>query len=172
MNETWDRILRACKLEPELFEEVEADTTATVPAGIVVVLAALAAGIGNILTSGVFGLIAFSVFGLLSWYAWAFATYLIGTRLLPEYGTQADQGQLLRTMGFAAAPGLIRVLGLIPGIGEIFFPIAAIWMLISTVVAVRQALDYTSTLRAIGVTALGWIAYNVILFLPAYLFRL
>ena len=172
MEELWDRILRAAKLEPELYEEVEADAGATSQAALVVVASALAAGIGNVVTAGVPGLIVFTLFALAGWYVWAFLTYIIGTRLLPEYQTEADYGQLLRTLGFAAAPGMIRILGIIPGIGPLFFPLAGIWMLIATVIAVRQALDYKSTLRAIAVCIIGWIAYAVILFLPALIFRM
>jgi hypothetical protein len=88
--------------------------------------------------------------------AWAALTYLIGTRLLPEPQTRADIGELLRTIGFASAPGLLRVLGAIPFIGPPIYAIAAIWMLLAMVVAVRQALDYTSTGRALAVCVLGW----------------
>ena len=158
-------------LDPEVYEEVEADPSATFSAALVVVLSALAAGIGSIFTAGVFGLIAYSLFALFAWYVWAFSSYYIGTRLLPEYETEADHGQLLRTMGFAAAPGLIRVLGVIPGIGGLFYPLAGIWMLIATVIAVRQALDYSSTVRAVAVCTLGWIVYAAVAFLPAYIFR-
>jgi hypothetical protein len=87
---------------------------------------------------------------------------MIGTRLLPTAQTHADWKQLLRTTGFASAPGLIRVAGLIPLIGWFVYLIAGIWMLAAFVVAVRQALDYTSTLRAVGVCVLGWIAYALI----------
>ena len=172
MEELWDRILRASKLEPDVYEEVEADQAATPQAALVVVLSAVAAGIGNVVSAGVFGVIVFAIAALIGWYVWAYLTYFIGTRLLPEVQTQADYGQLLRTIGFASAPGMIRVFGIIPGIGGLFFPLAGIWMLIATVIAVRQALDYTSTLRAVGVCLLGWIVYAVIAFIPALLFRL
>ncbi len=172
MQELWDRILRAAKLEPELYEEVEGDAGATSQATLVVVASALAAGIGNVFTAGVLGLIVFALFALIAWYVWAFLIYLIGTRLLPEYKTEADHGQLLRTLGFAAAPGMIRILGIIPGIGPLVSVLAGIWMLIATVIAVRQALDYKSTLRAIAVCIIGWIAYAVIAFLPRLIFRM
>ena len=172
MGELWDRILRACKLEADVYEEVEADQAATPQAALVVVLSAVAAGIGNSASAGIFGLIVFAIAALIGWYVWAYLTYFIGTRLLPEVQTEADYGQLLRTLGYASAPGLIRVLGIIPGIGGLFFPLAFIWMLIATVIAVRQALDYTSTLRAVGVCVLGWIVYAVIAFIPALIFCL
>ncbi len=172
MEELWDRILRASKLESEVYEEVEADQSATTQAALVVVLSAVAAGIGNVVNAGILGVIVFAVFALVGWYVWAYLTYFIGTRVLPEERTEADYGQLLRTIGFASAPGLIRVLGIIPGIGGLVFPLAGIWMLIATVIAVRQALDYTSTLRAVAVCVIGWILYAVIAFIPTLIFRL
>ena len=95
---------------------------------------------------------------MFGWLIWAGLTYLIGTRLLPESRTRADWGQLLRTTGFAAAPGIVRVLGIIPLLGWLVFGIAYLWMLAAFVVAVKQALDYTSTGRAIGVCLIGWVA--------------
>ena len=100
---------------------------------------------------------------LIGWYVWAYLTYLIGTKLLPEPQTKADFGELLRTIGFASSPGLIRVLGIIPGLGGVVFLAASIWMLIAMVIAVRQALDYKSTLRAVGVCVIGWIIQALIL---------
>ena len=70
---------------------------------------------------------------------------------------------MLRTIGFSSSPGLIRVLGFVPGLGGMVFFVASIWMLVAMVIAVRQALDYTSTLRAIGVCVIGWAAQIVIL---------
>ncbi len=102
------------------------------------------------------------VVALVGWYIWAYLTYLIGTKLLSEPQTKADHGELLRTIGFSSSPGLIRVLGIIPGMQSIVFPIAAIWMLVAMVIAVRQALDYSSTLRAIGVCVIGWIVQIVL----------
>ena len=156
MADIQDRMLRAAKLDVELYEEVEHDEGALGQATTVVVLSAAAAGIGSLGAGGLAGLIGGTLAALLGWYVWAFLTYFIGTRLLPEPQTRADYGQLLRTIGFSSAPGLIRVLGIIPGLGAIVFVVAGIWMLIAMVIAVRQALDYTSTWRAVGVCAIGW----------------
>jgi len=152
-----ERMLRAAKLEARLYEEVEADSGAMKQAMGVVVLASLAAGIGSAGRVGVTGMVMGTLAALAGWYIWAFLTYLIGTRLLPEPQTKTTHSELLRTIGFASSPGLIRVLGLIPGLAAFVFPVAAIWMLIAMVIGVRQALDYTSTLRAVGVCLIGWI---------------
>ena len=152
-----NRIIRAAKLDVALYEEVEADKSALRQAMGVVVLSSIAAGIGRASIAGLFGLLMMVVVALVGWYIWAYLTYFIGTKLLPEQQTKADHGELLRTIGFSSSPGLIRVLGIIPAMQSIVFPIAAIWMLAAMVIAVRQALDYTSTLRAIGVCAIGWV---------------
>lgn len=165
-----DRIIRAAKLDVHLYEEVEADRDATGQAMAVVVLSAVAAGIGSLGSGGLLGLVGGTILALVGWFIWAFLTYFIGTRLLPEPQTKADYGELLRTIGFASAPGLIRVFGIIPGLGAFLFLIAGIWMLVATVIAVRQALDYTSTPRAVGVCLIGWLAQVLILILAAQLF--
>ena len=67
--------------------------------------------------------------------------------------------------GFSAAPGLIRVLGLVPGLADAVFAIAGVWMLIAMVISVRQALDYTSTWRALAVCFLGWLVQGAIFLL-------
>jgi hypothetical protein len=164
-----DRIIRAAKLDAHLYEEVEADTEAMGQAMGVVVLSSVAAGLATITRGGFAGIVPSillgTLFGLISWFVWAYLTYFIGTKLLPEAQTRADFGQLLRTIGFSSSPGLIRVLGVIPGLTWIVFLIANIWMLIAMVIAVRQALDYESTLRASGVCLIGWIIQGLILML-------
>ncbi len=152
-----DRIIRAAKLDVNLYEEVEADKTAMRQAMGVVVLSSVAAGIGTIARGGLGGILAGTVAALIGWYLWAYLTYFIGTKWLPEPQTKADLGELLRTIGFSSSPGLIRVLGIIPGLGGIVFLVASIWMLVAMVIAVRQALDYKSTGRAVGVCVIGWI---------------
>jgi len=160
-----DRMVRASKLDVHLYEEVEADKGAMGQAIGVVVLSSIAAGIGSIGKGGLLGILLGAVFALIGWYVWAYLTYLIGTKVLPEPQTKADPGELLRTVGFSSSPGLIRVLGIIPGLAGVFFLVAAVWMLVAMVIAVRQALDYKSTLRAIGVCVIGWIIQSLILLL-------
>jgi len=159
-----NRIIRAAKLDVALYEEVEADKSALGQAMGVVVLSSIAAGIGSTSKAGLLGMLMMVLVTLIGWYIWAYLAYFIGTKLLPGPQTKADHGELLRTIGFSSSPGLIRVLGIIPVLRSIVFPIAAIWMLVAMVIAVRQALDYKSTLRAIGVCAIGWIVY-VLLFM-------
>ena len=157
-----NRMIRAAKLDVHLYEEVEADQGAMVQAMTVVILSALAAGIGNA-NMGLGGMVVGLIAALIGWYVWAFLTYFIGTKFLAEPQTRSDHRELLRTIGFSSAPGLIRVLGIIPGLRALVFLVAGIWMLVAMVIAVRQALDYTSTGRAIGVCVIGWVVQILIL---------
>ncbi len=163
MNIFWQRIIRAVKLDTALYEEVEKDTNALPQAMAVVVLSALAAGIGSISKIGVAGIIVGAIIGLLAWYVWAFLTYFIGTKLLPEPQTKSNLGELLRTIGFSSAPGLIRILAIFGGLQRLIFSFAAAWMLIAMVIAVKVALDYKSTWRAVGVCLIGWIIQVLLL---------
>ena len=158
-----ERIIRAARLDVSLYEEVEADKGAMKQAMGVVVFSSVAAGIGVVAKGGLSGILMGTIVSLAGWYIWAYVTYFIGTKLLPEPQTKADHGELLRTIGFSSSPGLIRVLGIIPGLGRVVFLVASIWMLAAMVIAVRQALDYKSTLRAVGVCIIGWFLQALIL---------
>ena len=165
MSSFKDRIIRAAKLDVNLYEEVEADKGAMVQAMGVVVISSIAAGIGVTGIGGLGGILMGTITALIGWYIWAYLTYFIGTKILPEPQTKADHGELLRTIGFSSSPGLIRVFGIIPGLGKVVLLVASIWMLVAMVIAVRQALDYNSTLRAVGVCVIGWIIQTVVLVL-------
>ncbi|WP_027716371.1 YIP1 family protein [Desulfuromonas sp. TF] len=159
----WNRIVRAAKLDVHLYEEVEADRGALGQAALVVVLSSLAAGVGGAAEGGIPGLLVLALAALAGWFIWAWLIWIIGTKLLPEPQTSADTGEMLRTLGFAASPGLIRFLGVIPALAVIVNIIAGIWMLVATITAVRQALDYRSTWRAVGVCLVGWIVQILVL---------
>ncbi len=162
MENLFDRMMRAAKLDVQLYEEVEKDQTAMTQAMTVVLISSLAGGVGSLGVMGFWGLLVGLVASLVGWFVWAFLTYFIGTKLLPEPQTKADLGELLRTIGFSSSPGVIRVLGVIPFLGTIVMFAASIWMLVAMVIAVRQALDYQSTWRAVGVCLIGWIAQMVL----------
>jgi hypothetical protein len=164
-----NRIIRACKLDTTLYEEVEADKSATFQAALVVVLSSLAAGIGAI-SLGSYNFIMPAILSLISWYIWAYLIYLIGAKLFPEENTKADHGELLRTIGFSSAPGLIRVFGFTSELMTITFIGAGIWMLFAMIIAVRQALDYQSTWRAIGVVVIGFLVQAFVLILLLKIF--
>ena len=158
-----DRLIGAAKLDVKIYEEVEADSGALNQAMAVVVLSSLAGGIGITGTAGGKGIVVGAFIALISWFVWAYLTYIIGTKILPEPQTKADLGELLRTIGFSSSPGIIRILGIIPGLGGIIFVVAGIWMLVAMIIAIRQALDYQSTWRAVGVCIIGWIIQGLIM---------
>ncbi|MEW6570898.1 MAG: YIP1 family protein [Nitrospirota bacterium] len=167
MSSFKDRIIRAARLDIHLYEEVEADTQALGQAMAVVFLSSIAAGIGALQKGGLGGILISTTGALIGWFIWAYLTYFIGTKLLPEEQTRATPSELLRTIGFSSSPGLIRVLGIIPGLTGIVMFGASVWMLVAMVIAVRQALDYKSTLRAVAVCIIGWliqITFFLILF--------
>ena len=155
-----ERMVGAARLERATYEEVEHDRAATGQALGVVVLSAVATGLG--LGAGLRGLIINTLASIVMWAIWAALVYAVGTRLLPEPDTRADWGEVARTVGFAQTPGVLRLFGIIPGLGEFIRAAADVWVLIATVVAVRQALDYRSLPRAVGVCLIGWILQIVV----------
>jgi hypothetical protein len=157
-----DRIIRAVTLDVRLYQRVKTDKKAMGQATAAVLLSSLAAGIGTIARAGFGGLITGTILALIRWCIWASLTYLIGTRLLPESRTKEDIEPFARTVGFSAAPGLIRVFGIVPPAAELVFLVADMWMLVAMVIAVRQALDYLWTERAVGACVPGWIVSMVI----------
>ncbi len=143
------RILRAAKLEASLYDEVKADNEATGQALGVVVLAVMADGLGR--KVGIGAIVTGVILGIGSWYLGALLIYWLGTKVLPEPQTEADVGGVLRATGFSSAPGLIGILATLPNF-QVFVPfVAGIWMVIADVIAVRQALNYRSTGRALAV---------------------
>jgi hypothetical protein len=168
MNALVARMVRAAKLDATLYEEVEGDRGSRLQALGVVIISSIAFGLGT--GAGVGGLVTGTIASILGWYLWAFITYIIGTRLLPEPTTRADHGELLRTMGFANAPGVISVLGIIPGLRAIVIAVAQVWMLVAAIVAIRAALDYQSVWRAVAVVVIGWIVRLVLIILLVSLF--
>lgn len=163
MSTLANRLIGSARLDIRSYEEVETDPYANTQAVGVVLLSSLAAAIGT----GIRDLpttLQLMMVALVSWIVWVLLTLFIGTQLFPERDTRADFSQVLRTTGFSASPGILRIFGIIPGIGWIVFSLATIWMLFTFVVAVRQALDYTTTGRALVVCLLGWIIYGVLFF--------
>jgi hypothetical protein len=135
----------------------------------VVLIASVASGIGlgilglreHGLPWFLLGVLAGAAAGAVGWLLWAYITYYIGTRLFKGPKTSATYGELLRTLGFSQSPGVLRVVYFVPILGAIVALATGIWMLIAGVIAVRQALDFT-TARAIGTVIVGWIPYSII----------
>jgi hypothetical protein len=168
----WSRMIRAAGLNIGLYEEVEADTSANLQAFAAVVLVGLATGIGT----GISGVLQqdaiWFLWGILvglattigGWLLWALLAYLLGTTVFRGPETEATYGQLLRTLGFAHSPGVFRFFSFIPFLGGLISFAASVWVLVAGVIAVRQALDF-STGRAIATCVVGWLIYMLVLFL-------
>lgn len=145
------RAIGAARLEIPVFEEVEADRHATGQALAIVVASGIAAGVGltsNVVDAPVLHRV---MLYLLMWVFWATASFIVGVYLMPEPQTHTDVGELLRTIGFAASPGILRIFGTLPAVGEMIYGISTAWMVVAMVIAIRQALDYKSTSRAVVV---------------------
>jgi len=151
------RAIGAARLEVPVFEEIEADRQATSQALLIVVLSSMAAGIGVTTSYYNVPVLHRVMLALLLWVFWATSTYVVGVYLMPEPQTNTSVGELLRTIGFAASPGLLRVLGVIPALGTVIYGLSTAWMFVAMVIAIRQALDYKSTARAIVVCLVTWI---------------
>jgi hypothetical protein len=166
-----NRMIRAARLEVPLYEEVEADLTATNQALLVVVLVAVAAGIGQALgatltgnSSAVVGLLISGVLSaLISWAVWSYVVYFVGTRF---FGGTATYGELLRTLGFAQAPRVLAILSFIPVLGGIIAAVAGIWALVTSFIATRQALDIDNT-KTVFTILIGLVVLIVVSILVA-----
>jgi hypothetical protein len=156
-----ERALGAARLDAAVYEEIEHDPAALGQAMTVVAVAAVCAGIGAA-QGGVGAIIAGVITSLIGWMIWATLTWIVGTKMLPEPTTKATLGELLRVLGFSAAPGVLSVFGFIPVVGAIVALLALGWQLAAMVVAVRAALDYTANGRAIAVCLIGFVVYLLV----------
>ena len=159
------RMLGAARLNVDTYEDVEKDKGATIQALIVVILVAISAGVGGVLSGEADvgrGLAFGAIRGVLSWAVWALMAWIVGTTLLKTQETEADWGQLARGTGFAQTPGLFNVLVFLPVVGTVIAVLVFFWQLACMVVAVRQSLDYTSTLRAFFVILIALIPVIII----------
>jgi len=163
MKTLFKRMIGAASLDAQTYEQVEADPTSLAGAVFTAIIASIAAAIGTGARDPL-GLVSATLVLLMTWVVWVGLTYVIGTHLLPEAATHADLGEVLRTTGFSASPGILRVLAVIPPISFAVSIGVTLWMLFTFVTAIRQALDYTSLMRAFAVCFLGWLIYGVLFF--------
>jgi hypothetical protein len=155
------RALGAARLDAAIYEEVEHDRAATAQAFVIVLLAGIGFAVGRLASFHPSALLAGMLIGVLGWGIWAGLSLVIGTKLLPEPQTQANAGELLRVLGFAAVPGVAQALGAFAPFRTPVLALTEIWMILAMIIAVRQALDYTSTMRAVAVCLVGWIVQLV-----------
>ena len=157
------QMIGAARMDARIYEYVESDRKTWVGAVFIVLIASIAAAFGSGLRT-VPDLVGATVAAILTWLIWVGLTFVIGTLVLPESATRANFGEVLRTTGFSASPGVLRIFGLIPGVGLPIFLAITVWMLMTFVVAIRQALDYTTSRRAVAVCLLGWLIHGLLFF--------
>jgi hypothetical protein len=166
-----NRFFRAAKLDASLYQEMIEDPKMFNQALIVVFIYSMAAAYGTFGRTGSVGINIGMLTTLFGWYVWAISTYYIGARILPEPQTEPDRRALMRVLGFASAPGVLRAVGFIENLGLVILLIATIWMLAAATIGVKQALNYQSTSRALGVSIIGMIisyAFQGILFVVLF----
>ena len=160
-----DRVVGALKLDAKVFEDVEHDPTAIGQAVAIIALAALAGSLGAIWRLGFGSMILSVVAALVGYVLWAVVVWAVGTKLMPDPATKADFAETFRTIAFAASPGLLGVVTIIPFLGWLLMllitPIVWLWSMAAMVVAVKQVLDYTDTFKAVIVVLIGFAVYLV-----------
>ena len=163
-----DRMVAAARLDRSAYEEVEHDRGATSQAAIVILVAAVAAAIGQA-DEGGNGLVAGLIGGLLAWLVSSAFIYVAGTRIIPSDRVEADLGQVLRTQGFAAVPNLLLFVAAIPLFGGLVALAVGIWYLITRVIAIQAALE-SSLGRAVGIAIIAVILEFIVLGLIGLVF--
>jgi hypothetical protein len=151
-----DRLYRAAKLDVKFYDDVVADTGAMFQSMMAVFVYSMASAYGTFARAGVAGINFGMITTLFAWYVWAFSNYFIGARLLSKSPVSVDRKSVLRALGFASSPGLLRLLGLLPEVSGITLVISSIWMIAAAAVALKQALNFESTTRAVVVCVIGW----------------
>jgi len=155
-----NRFVRAARLDVELYKEVIADPLTLNQAWITVLIYCMAAAWGGFGGVGAVGTNIAMLTTLIGWYVWAFFTYFAATRLFSETQTEIDRMDrktVIRAMGFASAPGVTRLVGMIPGLGSVALVGSTIWMIVASTIAVKQALNFESTYRAAAACIVAWI---------------
>lgn len=160
------RITRASRLESAVYEEVESDRRAMGESVAVILLSGVATGIDSLLGGDLIGLLNAVLLSLVAWLSCGLAAWTVGTLVLAEPDTRANYAEVLRVTGFASAPGLLRVFGVVPILGRLVFVITGLWMLVAMVIAIRQTLDYRSTWRALVVAGIAWVFFVSVSLLP------
>ncbi len=160
-----ERVIGALKLDANTFEDIERDPAAMGQAIGVIAIAAVASGLANVWYGGISGIILGVITSLIGYALWATVVWLVGTKLMPDPATKADFPETFRVLGFAAAPGVLAIITIIPLLGWllmlIVYPIIWLWSMAIMVIGVRQVLDYTDTFKAVIVVIIGFVAYLV-----------
>ena len=166
MSRFISRIARASRLESAVYEEIESDSRAMGQSVAVILLSGVATGIDSLLIGDAAGVLNEVLISLAAWLSCGLAAWTVGTRVLAEPDTRADFAEVLRVTGFASAPGLLRIFGIVPILGGLVFIMTGVWMLVAMVIAIRQTLDFRSTWRALVVAGVAWVFFVSVSLLP------
>jgi len=163
MKQFLDRVLAAIQLEPSAYLEIKENKAPLTQAMLLVLLSSTATALGSV--GGYVEKIPMAILtACTAWIAWGLLIYLIGARILRKPETQVDLITVMRVVGFASAPGILKALAFLPAVSGIILFGTSIWILGTTTLATQQALSYKSFPRALGVTLAAWTAYQFILF--------
>lgn len=165
-----ERVVGAMSLKASTFQEIEHDTTAMGQAAGVIVLAAVSTGIGNVYYGGVSGIVSGIIMSLIGYAVWALVVWLVGTKVMADPATKADFPETFRTIAFAAAPGVLGIVTIIPILGWLLLFVLWLWQIAAMVVAVREVLDYTDTIKAVIVVVIGWLIQLVVIAILGMMF--
>jgi len=168
------RLARAALLDSELYEEVEAEPASLRQAGLVVGTVCVVGALGTWLRLVVLGglpvatarvpIVVDLLEPLLFWTLGSAFAYMVGATFFRGPETRTDYAEVLRTTGFAFVPGLLRGLSFVPppSLGLLLTVAGDLWMLACGIVAVRQALDFT-TARALGTFGVAYVLMWLVL---------
>jgi hypothetical protein len=157
-----ERVVGAMKLDPNTFEEIERDTTAMGQAVGVIALAAVSGGIGNVWYGGITGIVTGVIIALIGYVVWALVVWLIGTKVMPDPTTKADFPEAFRVIAFAAAPGVLGIVTIIPLLGWLLMFLLWLWSIAAMVVAVKQVMDYSTIGKAVIVVLIGFVLQLIV----------
>jgi hypothetical protein len=160
-----NRMIRAARLDKAFYNEVEADTSLTNEALLVVIIGAIASGVGSLI-GGIFSGFGAAVVNMfvgilmvvIGYFIWVYVTHYVGTRF---FGGQGDVGELRRTLGYAMAPQVLNILGFIPCLGGLIGLVVWIWTLVAGFIAVREGMDLDNT-KALITVVVGWLIILVV----------
>jgi len=152
----FNRILRAIRLDPTVYREIAADEAAMGQAAIIVVIVSLLSAIGSSFgtENGLVSLLVNWITGIVvGWIVWAVLTYFIGSKL---FGGRSSTAEMMRVLGFASAPRLLGILGVIPCVGWIAPIIGWILAFVAGFIAVRESMEF-ETGNAILTVVISWV---------------
>lgn len=149
-----DRLIAALRLDLSLYRDVSRDAAATGQAFRIVLLAGMCNGLGLVPRLGGVGILAGVGAALLGWLLWCGVIGVTATL----FGHRREGRSLLRTLGFANAPCVFLILGVLPTVGALIRLIVVAWLVATTVRAV-QATFAVAAVRALLISGIGFVAY-------------